>query len=209
MSGESGDNVIPFPTRTEPVGGRRLHTGSEQTGPVRPGSEQTGPVRPESEQTGPVQTGREQTAPVGRREDRFAQPGPDRQVAPGQRPIAPGRHPIAPDQLGTEPQPLWREVAGGIFRSERIAQGRTLGQVAERAGISPQYLSEVERGRKEPSSEMVESICGSLGLSLADLLSAGGRWLVVGGSRLSAPLAGSRSHPGTPTSPILMARLTG
>jgi DNA-binding XRE family transcriptional regulator len=181
MNGESGGNVIPFPTRAEPVGDRPVHTASEHTA-----SEHTGPEHTELEHTGPEHTG-----PADSSENRFAQPGSDPSIAPG------------------DPQPLWREVAGGIFRCERIAQGRTLGQVAERAGISPQYLSEVERGRKEPSSEMVESICGSLGLSLADLLFAGGRWLRVGGSEFSAPMAGSRSHPGTPTGPTLMARLTG
>ena len=42
--------------------------------------------------------------------------------------------------------------------------------VAERAGISPQYLSEIERGRKEPSSEMIAAVTGALGVELADLL---------------------------------------
>ena len=81
-------------------------------------------------------------------------------------------------------EPLWRELAGQVLRSERIETGRTLQQVAERAGVSPQYLSEVERGRKDPSSEMLESICGALGLRLADLLGASGRML-AGRSRYS------------------------
>ena len=66
---------------------------------------------------------------------------------------------------------LWRELAGSVLRAERTRTGRTLEQISERAGVSPQYLSEVERGRKDASSEMLESICGALGLSLADLLS--------------------------------------
>ena len=74
-------------------------------------------------------------------------------------------------------EPLWRELVGQVLRSERIETRRTLQQVAERAGVSPQYLSEVERGRKDPSSEMLESICGALGLRLADLLVASGRTL--------------------------------
>lgn len=62
--------------------------------------------------------------------------------------------------------PLWREVIGTVLRDERHRQHRTLAQVAERAGMSVQYLSEIERGRKEPSSEMLAAACGSLGLSL-------------------------------------------
>ena len=67
------------------------------------------------------------------------------------------------------PEPLWREAVGHELRSERHRQVRTLADVAERAGISTQYLSEVERGRKEPSSEVLAAIQGSLGLRLVDL----------------------------------------
>ena len=42
-------------------------------------------------------------------------------------------------------------------------------ETAARAGISPQYLSEVERGRKEPSSEMIAALAGALGTTLAEL----------------------------------------
>lgn len=64
---------------------------------------------------------------------------------------------------------MWREAAGRELRGERQAQDRTLADVAGAAGVSTQYLSEVERGRKEPSSEVVEAISGALGLSLLDL----------------------------------------
>lgn len=70
-----------------------------------------------------------------------------------------------------EPRPLlWREAIGHTLREERRAQERTQGDVAERAGISTQYLSEVERGRKEPSSEILEAVTGALRLPLADLV---------------------------------------
>ncbi|MDQ3786559.1 MAG: helix-turn-helix transcriptional regulator [Actinomycetota bacterium] len=69
-----------------------------------------------------------------------------------------------------EPDPLWREVLGPRLRSTREEQGERLVDVAEKAGISPQYLSEIERGRKEPSSEMIAAVTGALGLDLADLL---------------------------------------
>jgi transcriptional regulator with XRE-family HTH domain len=69
-----------------------------------------------------------------------------------------------------EPDPLWREVLGPRLRTTREEQGERLVDVAEKAGISPQYLSEIERGRKEPSSEMIAAVTGALGLDLADLL---------------------------------------
>lgn len=69
-----------------------------------------------------------------------------------------------------EPEPLWREALGRSLRATREEQGGRLVDVAERAGISPQYLSEIERGRKEPSSEMIAAVTGALGVRLDDLL---------------------------------------
>ena len=69
-----------------------------------------------------------------------------------------------------QPEPLWREVLGQKLRERREDQGRRLVDVAERAGISPQYLSEIERGRKEPSSEMIAAVSRALGIELARLL---------------------------------------
>jgi transcriptional regulator with XRE-family HTH domain len=66
-------------------------------------------------------------------------------------------------------EPLWREAAGDELRRERHASERTLADVAGRAGISVQYLSEVERGLKEPSSEVLAAVAGALGLRMADL----------------------------------------
>src|SRR4051812_16102037 len=81
-------------------------------------------------------------------------------------------HPIRPlDARGRPgPEPLWRDVLGERLRTLRRLRRRTLSQTAERAGISPQYLSEIERGRKEPSSEMIAAVTGALGVDLADLL---------------------------------------
>jgi len=66
-------------------------------------------------------------------------------------------------------EPLWREVLGHRLRTLRREQGETLTETAARAGISPQYLSEIERGRKEPSSEMIAALAGALDLTLIDL----------------------------------------
>lgn len=70
----------------------------------------------------------------------------------------------------SQPAPLLREVYGQIMRTERTQQGRTLTEVAKAAGVSTQYLSEIERGRKEPSSEVVNAVCTALGGSLLDLI---------------------------------------
>lgn len=67
------------------------------------------------------------------------------------------------------PEPLWREAAGQVLREQRHRREQTLAQVADRAGISVQYLSEVERGRKEPSSEILGAVVGALDLMLVDL----------------------------------------
>jgi DNA-binding XRE family transcriptional regulator len=66
-------------------------------------------------------------------------------------------------------EPLWREVLGERLRALRRQQQETLAETAGRAGISPQYLSEIERGRKEPSSEMIAALAGALGTTLTGL----------------------------------------
>jgi len=60
---------------------------------------------------------------------------------------------------------------GDVLRRERLAQERTLKDVAEAARISMPYLSELERGRKEASSEVLAAAARALGLGLPDLLS--------------------------------------
>lgn len=65
---------------------------------------------------------------------------------------------------------LLRRVIGGVLRRLRQSQGCTLREVASSAGVSVPYLSEVERGRKEASSEVLAAICRALGIRLSDLL---------------------------------------
>ena len=67
-------------------------------------------------------------------------------------------------------EPLLRLLVGATFRRRREAQGRTLADVAAQARVSIAYLSEIERGRKEPSSEVLVAVCTALGMRLADLL---------------------------------------
>lgn len=81
---------------------------------------------------------------------------------------------IRTTETGTEParEPLWRHMLGHELRRLRHQRGETLQQTARRAGVSPQYLSEVERGTKEPSSELTAAIAGALEVGLADLTGA-------------------------------------
>jgi transcriptional regulator with XRE-family HTH domain len=65
---------------------------------------------------------------------------------------------------------LLREVFGDVLRRARTTQGRTLRQVSDSARVSLGYLSEVERGRKEASSELLNAICDALDVSMSQLL---------------------------------------
>ena len=65
---------------------------------------------------------------------------------------------------------LLRTHLGGALRSARTAQSRSLREVAKSARVSLGYLSEVERGQKEPSSELLNSICDALGITLPSLM---------------------------------------
>ncbi|MFG1694161.1 helix-turn-helix domain-containing protein [Nonomuraea sp. NPDC049309] len=75
----------------------------------------------------------------------------------------------AADKPAPAREPLWREVLGECLRSLRRERGEKLSETAARAGVSPQYLSEMERGVKEPSSEMIAAVAGALEVTLVDL----------------------------------------
>src|SRR3954471_16728443 len=66
---------------------------------------------------------------------------------------------------------LLRRELGDVLREQRQSQGRTLREVSASASVSLGYLSEVERGQKEASSELLASICGALDLPLSRVLS--------------------------------------
>lgn len=65
---------------------------------------------------------------------------------------------------------LMRRLLGEVLRRRRVTQGRTLREVAASARVSLGYLSEVERGRKEASSELLAAICAALGLPMSTLM---------------------------------------
>ncbi len=76
--------------------------------------------------------------------------------------------------------PLLREIIGTILRTERELRGRTLTDLARSARVSFSYLSEVERGKKEPSGELLRAIHKALGISLRDVLGLCVGYLDVG-----------------------------
>jgi len=80
-------------------------------------------------------------------------------------------------------RPLLRTMLGDVLRRTRIEQGRTLADFARSARVSMPYLSEVERGRKEASSEVLAAICDALRIELADLVATTGRDLVDDSNR--------------------------
>ncbi|MBK5995733.1 helix-turn-helix domain-containing protein [Streptomyces sp. BE282] len=99
-------------------------------------------------------------------------------------------------------EPLWRDLVGDVLRGERLAQERTLKDVADTARISMAYLSEVERGRKEASSEVLAAAAQALGLSLSEVLAlAQGELVRLSGARSRSLGAGGAGHAGRPGVP--------
>ena len=66
---------------------------------------------------------------------------------------------------------LFRRLLGEVLRRRRVEQGRTLRQLCADARISLGYMSEIERGQKEASSELLASICAALDVPLSEILS--------------------------------------
>ncbi|MFF0096244.1 helix-turn-helix domain-containing protein [Streptomyces canus] len=96
-------------------------------------------------------------------------------------------------------EPLWRDLVGDVLRRERLAQERTLKDVADAARISMPYLSEVERGRKEASSEVLAAAAHALGLGLGDLLS------LAQGELTRHSARSRRAVPGSPYNGMALA----
>ncbi len=107
------------------------------------------------------------------------------------------------------PSPLLRTMLGDVLRRTRQEQGRTLSDVARSARISMQYLSELERGRKEASSEILAALCGALRLDLSELLAAVGRDLHDQRTRRSRLVRLDAYRDGDPRSRPAAPALTG
>lgn len=65
---------------------------------------------------------------------------------------------------------LFRRVLGDVLRAERMQRGMTLREVSAEARVSLGYISEIERGHKEASSELLASLCSALEVPLSDVL---------------------------------------
>jgi len=87
-----------------------------------------------------------------------------------------------------------RQHLGDELRRQRQQQGRTLRQVSAAARVSLGYLSEIERGQKEASSELLASICGALEVPLSQVLRNVGDDIAL--AELAAAVAGGDSVPG-------------
>ncbi|CNG20596.1 XRE family transcriptional regulator [Mycobacterium tuberculosis] len=133
---------------------------AEMTRPLMPADETPHETRHET---------RHETPQESREESRGTPPGP-----------AAARGPA---------EPLWRDALGGCLRRLRLERGEILVETARRAGVSPQYLSEMERGVKEPSSEMIAAVAGALDTTLADLA------LAVATTLLAVPAAAPPAGP--------------
>jgi transcriptional regulator with XRE-family HTH domain len=90
---------------------------------------------------------------------------------------------------------LMREAIGGSLRRARTARRRTLRDVSRRARVSLGYLSEVERGRKEPSSELLAAICEALDIALSDLLAEAAEAIAAEAANVAAVEAGRLRRP--------------
>jgi transcriptional regulator with XRE-family HTH domain len=87
------------------------------------------------------------------------------------------QHDASPYHDSRRARPLLRTTLGEVLRRTRLGQDRTLADVAQAAKVSMQYLSEIERGRKEASSEVLAAICDALETDLPDVLAEVGREL--------------------------------
>ena len=96
---------------------------------------------------------------------------------------------------------LLRTQLGNTLRGHRLSQRRTLRDVSGAARVSLGYLSEVERGQKEASSELLASICDALDVELADLLAEVSLELRVAAGGAVRPLAPSADAPDAETQP--------
>ena len=116
-------------------------------------------------------------------------------------------------------KPLLRTLLGEVLRRIRLEQRRTLADVSEAAKVSMPYLSELERGRKEASSEVLAAICAALSIDLAELLAQVGRELaaadaqlapvirlhsIEGGRASRGDVLGSTIRPSGPASPTCL-----
>ncbi|MBD0861350.1 helix-turn-helix transcriptional regulator [Gordonia sp. zg691] len=103
---------------------------------------------------------------------------------------------------------LLREALGDSLRRVRTQQGRTLREVSTGARVSLGYLSEVERGQKEASSELLAAICAALDVEIADLLLEVGHAMRPAGAEPAVVGAGRETVSAHGAAEITEAALT-
>ena len=89
---------------------------------------------------------------------------------------------------------LFRRQLGDVLRGERMRRGMTLRELSSEARISLGYISEIERGQKEASSELLASLCDALDVRLSEVLREVSNTVAVEEARIaadSAPAAGT------------------
>ena len=97
---------------------------------------------------------------------------------------------------------LFRRLLGDVLRSERIQRGMTLREVSAEARVSLGYISEIERGQKEASSELLASLCAAMDLPLSEVLREVSDAVALQEVSLelhsveATPIVGSRPAPG-------------
>jgi transcriptional regulator with XRE-family HTH domain len=113
---------------------------------------------------------------------------------------------IKPGGRDRRPRPLLRTLVGEVLRRHRLEQRRTLADVARAARVSMPYLSEVERGRKEASSEVLAAVCDALRVELADVLAEIGRDLTRDRTPVLRLAAVRRAGVASPANPATAVR---
>jgi transcriptional regulator with XRE-family HTH domain len=86
---------------------------------------------------------------------------------------------------------LFREALGDVLRNERMRRGLTLRELSGRARISLGYISEVERGQKEASSELLAALCEALEVSLGSVLRVVSENITEAEAPISLPVPGA------------------
>ena len=90
---------------------------------------------------------------------------------------------------------LFRRQLGDVLRGERMRRGMTLRQLSSEARISLGYISEIERGQKEASSELLSSLCDALEVPLSEVLREVSDTVAVEEARISAEAVVERVPP--------------
>jgi transcriptional regulator with XRE-family HTH domain len=85
---------------------------------------------------------------------------------------------------------LFRRLLGDVLRAQRMRRGMTLREVSAEARVSLGYISEIERGQKEASSELLFSLCSALDLPLSVVLRDVSDLVALEESLVEAPAAG-------------------